>query len=259
MISTPIQISLCNFSTVFPDSQLPILANALSLQANRDFFGEWGIGCKLYYTPTGKNPTAGHWVLGLFDDSTQAGALGFHDIDGQGNPLGKVFVKTTLADGQKVEVTASHELLEILADPDVNLSGQDGTKFWAYEVCDAVENIEYAVTIPAGWVGAGTSVAVSNFVLPSYWEGFRTTGPFDFLQKLTAPLTLTPGGYMSYLDLNSPSQGWIQVTARGLSADAKVKARPYPGSRRERRTIPRDQWVKSTYQPGDTAVPAEAA
>ena len=55
----------------------------------------------------------------------------------------EVFVKTTIAAGQKVSVTASHELLEMMIDPGAQLWAQntDG-KFYAYEMCDAVEDEE---------------------------------------------------------------------------------------------------------------------
>jgi hypothetical protein len=36
-------------------------------------------------------------------------------------PLSKVFVKTTLADGELVSVSASHELVEMLVDPAINM------------------------------------------------------------------------------------------------------------------------------------------
>jgi hypothetical protein len=259
VISSPINISLVNLSTAYPDASLPALANALQIQISRDYFPEWGVQAKVWYTPTGKNPTASHWALGLFDDTDQAGALGYHDITATGQPLGKVFVKTTLAAGLAVESTASHECLEMLGDPDVNLSAQDsGTKFWAYEMCDMVENDSYDITIPAGWAGAGTVVPVSNFALPAWWET-SNPGPWDFLKKLTAPFTLDAGGYMSYLDLANASAGWVQITARGMNPAERAHARPYAGSRRLRRTIPRDQWIPSTYTPGAEAVPAEAA
>jgi len=39
-----------------------------------------------------------------------------------GLPLSKVFVKSTRAVGQKVSVTACHELAEMLVDPAINLA-----------------------------------------------------------------------------------------------------------------------------------------
>jgi len=252
-MTSPIFISLVNQSTQYSDALLPALANALQIQVTRDFYPIWGINAKVFYTPTGKNPTASHWPLVLLDNSDQANALGYHDESTTGAPLGKIFVATTLADGEKVEVTASHEFLEMLGDPYINLAAQDGAVLWAYEMCDMVENDSYDITIPAGWAGAGTAVPVSNFALPSWWQS-ALPGPYDFLKKLTAPLMLTPGGYMSMLDLNKPSQGWVQINGRMDTAVQKVRARPHVGSRRLLRQIAKADRVRSTYTPGTDAI-----
>ena len=258
-----IQVSLVNASTIYKDADLPILANALQLQVRRDFFPVWGIDAQIFYTPSRNNPTAAHWPLALLDNSDQASALGYHDESPTGQPLGKIFVATTLADGQKVEVTASHELLEMLLDPFIADAVQDGNIFWAKEAADMVENDEYMVTIPTGWVGAGTQVPVTNFGLPAWWQSAQA-GPYDFLKKLTAPLTLTPGGYMSFLDLTKASQGWVQVNGRMDTVAQKVRSRPRAGSRRALRRIPRIagpddiKRERSTYSPSATPVPTKA-
>jgi hypothetical protein len=197
-------------------------------------------------------------VLALLDDADQAGALGYHDITTAGQPLGKAFVRTTKADGGQISVTVSHELLEMLGDPDVNLIAQSGTILYAYETADAVEAdaLAYEIDIPVGWTGAGTKMLVSDFVLPSWFEGFRTSGPFAFKTPLTKPFELAAGGYIGFMDLNNASAGWQQQTAE-TNPRARMQARPHLGSRRSRRAIPRDQWIRSTYNPGAEAVPAQ--
>lgn len=258
-MTSPKKISLVNQSTLFKDADLPALANALQIQVTRDFLPAWGVGAQMFYTPSGAHPTADHWVLALLDDSDQANALGYHDKGVQGQPLGKVFVRTTLANGQKVSVTASHELLEMLGDPSCSSADQDGSIFRAKEAADMVENDEYEIEIPVGWAGAGTKVAVSNFGLLSWWDSSRTIGPWDFLGKLTGPLLMTPGGYTSLLDLTNLALGWQQVNARGMSTAEEVAARPHLGSRRALRAIPKDKRKLSTYEPGTDAIPAQEA
>ncbi len=260
-----IKLSIVNQSTAFPDAQLPVLANALQIQVTRDFFPEWGVQAQLYWTPSGSHPTADHWVIALLDNADVSGALGYHDITPAGMPLGKVFVKTTVSDGGLVSVTTSHELLEMLADPDINLTAEldnasgSPSKFYAYEVADAVESDAdgYDISVPSNFTGGPATVHVSDFVLPSWFEGFRTTGPFDFMGHLSQPFTLDPGGYIGFLDLANLGAGWQQQTAKtGMSAQARAAARPRPGSRRERRALRRAEWMRSTYTPGDTANPA---
>ena len=70
-------------------------------------------------------------------------------------------MKTTIAAGQKVSVTASHELLEMMIDPGAQLWAQNTNGcFYAYEMCDAVEDEEYEID----------GIAVSDFVHPSFFE-----------------------------------------------------------------------------------------
>lgn len=258
-----IQISIVNKSALYPDADLPILANALHLQVGKDFYPEWGVSAQIFWTPSKGNPTASHWVLMLLDDADQAGELGVHDITPQGLPLGKVFVRTTQQAGDQVSVTASHELLEMLADPAINLTAEvDDTNgpslMYAYEVCDPCEgaNAAYEIEIPQGWAGAGQKVLVSDFVLPAYFESFRTTGPFDFQNKITTPFQILTNGYLSFLDLKNLAAGWQQQFGMGTGAKAMVKGRPHAGSRRERRRLPRSQWIRSTYSPGTDMVSA---
>ena len=66
----------------------------------------------------------GDWPLYFLDDADQAGALGYHtDPDGAGPkpPMGFVFVRTAIVDGNPVSFVASHELAEMLVDPGCNL------------------------------------------------------------------------------------------------------------------------------------------
>jgi len=252
------KISIVNQSTLFKDTDLPALANALAIQVKRDWLPVWGIDAQLFYTPVGSQPSPDHWVIALLDNADQAGALGYHDVTPAGLPLGKAFVATTLADGGTVSVTVSHELLEMLGDPDINLTAErddasgNPSKFYAYEVGDAVEAdaLGYEVVVPAGWDGAGAKILVSDFVTPAWFESFNRIGPFSFKRNVTQPFELAPGGYIGFLDLANLAQGWQQQTARTTSPRDRMRQRPHAGSRRLRRSMPREQWVASTYTPG---------
>lgn len=254
-MNNPIRVSIVNESTLFKDADLHALCNALQVQVTRDFYPAWGVNASIYYTPSGKRPTADHWIIAILDDADQAGALGYHDTTSTGLPLGKIFVRTILGDRASVSVTVSHELLEMLADPQVNLAAQDGNRFYSFEVGDPVEadSMGYEITIPAGWVGAGTKVLVSDFVFPSWFQSFITSGKFDFMGHVKKPLELSAGGYIGFLDLSNLNQGWQQITA-STSPMVRTAARAYAGSRRLRRAMPKDQWMMSTYTPGTEAI-----
>ncbi len=256
-----IKISIVNKSVTYSDEELRVLANALQIQVSRDFFPIWGTNALIYYTPKGFNPSADHWVVGIFDQSDASDALGYHDVTPTGMPLGKAFLGPTLAQGSQISITVSHEILEMLGDPDINLCAEVDdkqgrpSKFYAYEVCDAPEDDQFGYTIDTD----GQSVLVSDFVTPAWFEGFRTTGPFDFRKKISKPFELLPGGYIGFLDLGNLQAGWQQQFARAVSLDVKAAAkafalaRPRPGSRRARRSLPREHWITSTYKPNDNA------
>jgi hypothetical protein len=83
----------------------------------------WGTPAKLVKAT---KPSSGAWTIVFLDDADTEEALGYHDLTKDGLPLSKVFVKTTLEAGDKVSVTACHELAEMMVDPAINL-WVDGT------------------------------------------------------------------------------------------------------------------------------------
>jgi hypothetical protein len=142
------------------------------------------------------------------DDSTQAGALGYHSED---NDLidAFIFAKPVLdnkgvvlhdpTNNQNVSVASvlSHEVCEMFGDPFANFWA-DGPALaqgssYALELCDAVEGDSYDIKLTCGDL-----VSVSNFILPQWFnaQGTAKDAPFDYLGKLSKPFTMTPGGYM---------------------------------------------------------------
>jgi len=237
----PIQISVINASTVLNDGEIRTVVNALQQQVTNDFRPAWGTDAELTFIPTGATPPNGTWWLVILDDSDQAGALGYHDLTPDGMPLGKVFAATDLKYGNSWTVTASHELLEMLTDPNINLTvfvqnaNTTGT-LYAYEICDACESDNYGYSIG--------NVQVSDFVYPAWFETFRTQGStqFDQTNNIQSPLQLLTGGYIGMFNVNDGS-GWTQIT--GDKKLTETMHRGNVGSRRERRRTPRQSWVLS--------------
>ena len=236
-----IKVAVINASTVLKDAEVHKAVPALQAQVHDDFAPAWGVDADLIFVPKGTEPPSGAWWLGILDNSDQAGALGYHDLTNEGLPLGKVFAGTDLQYGSAWTVTASHELLEMLGDPDVNLTAyvehsHGGMRLYAYEVCDACEADQYAYKI--------NGVLVSDFVFPAWFEAFRkhSKTQFDRKEHIKKPFDLLPGGYIGVYDCPNGS-GWTQLTA-DLKAH-QYAARPPVGSRRERRRTPREQWLRS--------------
>ena len=117
-----IQISVINESTVLTDAEVTPVIVALQKQVTNDFRPSWGTDAELTMVPKNTQPPSGNWWLVILDDSDQAGALGYHDLTSEGLPIGKVFAASDLKAGTSWTVTASHELLEMLADPNINLN-----------------------------------------------------------------------------------------------------------------------------------------
>ncbi len=240
--SSVIQISVINASTVIHDTEIPAVVNALQQQVDNDFGPVWGVNANLAIVPTGTQPKAGTWWLTILDDSDQAGALGYHDLTSEGLPMSKVFAGTDLKYGNAWSVTASHELLEMLVDPDINLTvlvqtdSQTAGTLYAYEVCDACEDDSLGYKIGG--------VEVSDFVYPAWFETFRTAGSTQFDQQnaVKKPFELLKGGYIGTFVINSGT-GWQQTTAQKKTTDTINRGNV--GSRRERRATPRTQWVLS--------------
>jgi len=250
-----IKIAVINASTVLTDALVKAAVPALQTQVHRDFAPAWGVDADLSFVPKGESPDPGAWWLVILDTSDAAGALGYHDLTNEGLPLGKVFAKSDIDLGYAWTVTASHELLEMLGDPDINLTAfveytDKSGILYAYEVCDACEADDLGYKID--------SILVSDFVFPSWFESFRKKGStqFDFGNKIQSPFELLPGGYIGSYDVASGS-GWHQVTAQGQAFKYEMRARI--GSRRERRRTPREHWLQSEVVParvGASGLPA---
>jgi hypothetical protein len=151
-------------------------------------------------------------------------------------------------------VAASHELLEMLADPYINLAAAahlpdlarllklgpgdslatEGELLYAYEACDPCASVKHSYRI--------NGVRVSNFVFPEWFQPIKPTRQrgaalkFDVRGYIRQPFEILPGGY----SLVFGHQGWrLRVRPRdGLEFSSRAEV----GSRRERRMTPRQQW-----------------
>jgi hypothetical protein len=181
-----VSIACINKATVDLGVAFENLTAALQKCYDQYFLPVWGYPVKLYNTKAAK---PSDWQFVYFDDADTAGALGYHDLTKDGQPISKIFVNTTLADHGLVSVTASHELFAMVIDPVANLWAEDtdGTEY-AYEMSDPVEEDTFLVD----------GIEMSNFVHPSWFEPFKHPPgtKFDHLGLLKKPFSMTKGGYM---------------------------------------------------------------
>src|SRR5215472_4168786 len=203
-------VAIVNLSSSVADADIQAALHDLQAQVGEDFAPLWGGPDAVLAF---RAPNSGDWVLRVEDDSTVQGALGFHELAND-VPTAHVFARTAQRSGVDWRITTSHELLEMLADPRTNMAvvvdtstNGDGTQGRLYmaEACDAVEQSSYQKG----------STPVSDFVTPAWFDPSAPAGSrFDFLNQLSAPLTLLPGGsYIGVLDFRS-TRGWQQETAQ---------------------------------------------
>jgi hypothetical protein len=169
---------------------LDTIAQALTIQIERDFAPVWGVRPRRVAVG-GRGDK-----LHLFDHAHQATDFGWHIVDSRGSPYAHVFAEVSITHGSgwtsgpdAISVTASHEALEMLGDPAANeycFNGQ--RRLWSREVCDAVQANTYNI------MAGRRRVAVSNFVLPAFFNPW-SSGPYDHLGILSEPFSLARGGY----------------------------------------------------------------
>ncbi len=235
-----ITISVRNISSVVTDNDVKPVIAAVQKQISRDFFPVWGCDARIRLISKQTKPNDSDWGLIIADNSDQAGALGYHDMTAQGLPLGTIFAKTDIDAKTSWSNTISHEVLEMLGDPWINLCALDenNSRLFAVEVCDPCEDDSLGYKIDG--------VLVSDFIYPSWFEGFRKEGDrFDFGKNITKPFQILKGGYMGYMDIAS-SKGWQELT-ESTADSATLKSRANVGSRRERRHVGKDRWVASSH------------
>lgn len=237
-----IRIEYQNISTVMTDAQVQAVMAAVAAQVNQDFNRYWNCGVVSFaFVAKSKAMDPKAWQFIIANTSDQAGAAGYHQTGSGGGPIGFAFAKTTQDAGMHPSVTISHEILEMLGDPYINLTCQwadlPNALYLAQETGDPVEDDQF------GQVKDG--ILLSDFVFPSYFIP-QSAGPWDLMRKLTGPWDPTKmlaGAYQSTWD---PINGWQQVfPARKAKMGRNLPTYISPLSRRNRRMIPPHKRLRS--------------
>jgi len=237
-----VAVSVVNSSTAVTDDDCRKLTAALQTQVSRDFAPIWGIDAKLTFLPKTPDPGDNTWWLSILDNTDRAHVLGYHELTPDGLPHGKVFAGTDIHYGLNWTVTASHELLEMLVNPDLGLMviqhTSDGkAHLFEFEVCDPCEDESLAYDID------GTMVC--DFVYPAYFETFRVPAQtqFDHRSMVKGPVpTIAQGGYLNSFDIGNWT-GWQQVTAAEMLPGNRPGKRP--GKRNEARS---HGWMSNRHE-----------
>ena len=246
-------ISIINHSNgKLKDAEIQTVIRAINRQIQEDYEPYWSLGAALRLEGhTGKKPQKqspsdmrGDAVIYIWDKADVNGALGYHDLNNSGIPFGFVFLDIARQLGEEWSVTLSHESLELVGDPEVNLlvagPHPDPSKirdvFHWYEMCDAVQSESYAID----------GIKVSNFILPLYFTGGdEFDGRNDFLGSSLKSFGVNPGGYVGFFD---PETGDHDTFSKKGDAVAKKRMEIKSKVKGARRAI-RYQRHAQTKQP----------
>jgi hypothetical protein len=217
-------IAVINFTSTLNDQAVQDAIRAVNRQVVEDFAPIWGHGRLLKLVAVDFNPAdpdtlapqkvPADSAMYLVDEASLPGALGFHDLNTRDAPVGFVFV----LDPSDWTVTLSHEVLELILDPTVNVfvPGPDPRNptnlvLHTYEACDAVERMSYAID----------GIGVSDFLTPNYFTVGDAPGTRnDFLGVGVSSFGVTRDSHIAFFDL---STGTFE-TVFGQQAPARAAA-----------------------------------
>ena len=183
-------IAILNQSTLVADADVATMTEAIANQVRLDAAPIWdrAPAAVVFYTDPATVPATAHGIAIVDTIQDQPhGVLGFHTEDQGGQQWGVVAAKPELDNGGQVitgdwsvSSTLSHEVLEMLVDPNCNLwANDDKGSAYSVEVCDPVEAPTYTVN----------GVSVSNFVRSS--ASRPTSGPSSPSTRCAPPSTDT--------------------------------------------------------------------
>lgn len=198
MATNPISVAVVNQSDTVTDSEVQTVITALQQQVSLHLAPNWRVDAALTFVAKGAVPRPGSWRFLIMDVTDVPGDSGYHNADDQG-PFARVFAKTAMDARQQWTVAASHELLEMLVNPNACLasfvpSDQTGNvgKYYDLEICDPVYPDELAYLIG--------SVSVSDFVLPTWFTPWLAqsdpngaSAQVDHAKRLDGPMKVARG------------------------------------------------------------------
>jgi hypothetical protein len=191
------------------DAEIERIIKALQRQVNEHFQPVWGVGAELKFKKAGAVVPKNCYQIIIYDKARgkkDAGFLGYH-FQRNGNPVASIFAEEDLSHDKTISDTLSHEVLEMLVDPAINLYAYrpgDGNKRrdrgYFYEVCDAVQCVHYKID----------GVRVCNFVYPEWFEYAwpRDSRKFDHRGALREPFEILKG---CYADIREAGRGWRTI------------------------------------------------
>jgi hypothetical protein len=241
-------VDILSPSQLVPRDELEHVTKVLERQVNEHVAPAWSVTADVRLIGPRSEPRKDAWRLVLLDEHDPDGDDGYHELTRGGHPQGLVLLREAMQCKTGWTSTASHELLEMLVNPDTQLSvfvydDDVGGRVYSCEICDPCQDDPFCYELDRVWL--------SDFVLPAWFEPWTVHDKpaFDHAGKLEKPFKVAPGGYMSFYEARK--RKWIDdygsYDAQRLEPILGYASRAARGtSRRRLREVPRDKWRKST-------------
>jgi hypothetical protein len=234
MSTLPHQVALVSDTPTVGFSDVSAVAAALQKQATRDFGPIWQVSASVSAFDALESVPVDYWPVIIRDDIDQPGAAGYH-TDDNGQPFSLV-----QADDQW-QLTASHETLEMLADPFGNrtIAGSPPPQAprpistlrrvtYLVEVCDPCEDPQFAYGM--------NGQQLSDFITPHYYDPNGATGTlYSFRGNVKGPHTVLEAGYVSFGD--PVTNQWYQIIVANGQAQVRDLGKLSRNGRSLRETI----------------------
>jgi hypothetical protein len=234
-------LTIANVSTQIAQKDFRAAVAAIGKQVTQHFKPEWGVGAtlKAIALPLGakKAPIQrdADAIIYLGDSSSDPntgvkGAYGYHDTNNKRIPYGFVYLDICKQSKEVWTSVLSHEVLELLGDPDAILtvsgprpkhaSGPKpktvaGTVYYDLEICDPTQGDQYKID----------EIVVSNFVGKRYFGMSGGSGKTNHLGLPLRPFGVRPNGYLQFEQGSRGHQIWgPSVTPAQKSAKQKTRS-----------------------------------
>lgn len=196
------QVAIVSEESAIGMSELMKVAAALQKQASRDFAPIWKVKATVDAFLKLDDVPVGYWPVVVMDNIQQSGAGGVH-LDRDGQPYALVQYDAAWS------LTASHETLEMLADPfgsrlcaSQSIKPGQGRVEYLVEVCDPCEAPSFAYTV--------NGVTVSDFYTPHFFDPVSAPGVrYSYTGAVKGAREVLPGGYISWHE--PVSDTWWQL------------------------------------------------
>ena len=217
------QIALVSQTSKVSQSRLAIVSAAIQKQVARDFGPIWEVQATVDAFPKLEDLPAGYYAVIVRDDvQATTGLKGVHH-----DPDKQPFALVQSTDDDSWSVDASHECLEMLADPSLNkliasnsIKPGQGKVEYLLEVCDPCQSRAQAYKV--------NGVEVSDFYTKNYFDPVQSAAVrYSFTGAITAPKQVLQDGYLSWV-VPETGEWWMGFVFAG--ALQFIKAGPPAGA-----------------------------